>query len=119
MVEFGQNQYQTDARVCDNHVRCDDELMCRKGRLAEEFLSGHGRFTGPNPFGALEQCVFRQTLPYFDLQKMLVVPLSHGLLRGVGRDLWNYLFHPSKYKPTPTNQNKNRGGSQSSPYRGH
>ena len=32
---------------------------------------------------------------------MLVIPASHGLLRGVGYDLWLYIFSPTAYKPKP------------------
>jgi len=66
-----------------------------------EYLEHHRRLPTPNPYGALGKCAFMETLPYFDMAYMLIVPASHGLLRGLCYDLWQYIFHPTRYKPTP------------------
>ena len=55
----------------------------------------------PNPFGAVNKCIFSEVLPYFDMANMLVIPASHGFLRGIAFDLWLYLFNPTSYKPSP------------------
>ena len=32
---------------------------------------------------------------------MMVIPASHGFLRGVVFDLWLYIYNPTTYKPSP------------------
>lgn len=104
MKQFG-TTFKTTATITDLHVKCDDALMRHKARLATAWIQDHGgaktSLPKPNPFGAISKCVFGEVLPYFNMVDMMVVPASHGFLRGVVFDLWLYIFDPLSYKPRP------------------
>ena len=52
--------YQTHAKVSDPIVHGTDEVIRKKGRLAEQYLEINrtNKLPSPNPFGALNQRVF-------------------------------------------------------------
>lgn len=104
--------------MCDDRIRCDDHLMDLKGKLATSARALSGKLPTPNPYGAHERCVFKTTLPYFDLAKMLIVPLSHGMLYGIGKDLWRYLFKPQLYRPKPMDDVPKSGTTRGKQKRG-
>ena len=95
---FGTSFHST-ATIDDPHTKCDHASIVLKGELAASALEQAGAIPTPNPFGAVKQCIFSQVIPYFDMADMLVIPASHGFLRGVIFDLWKYIFNPLDYKP--------------------
>lgn len=90
----------TTAKVGDENILCTKAEVESKGALYLAYQQTNPRYRGPNAFGAVGRCLMDSVLSYFDMYNMFVVPPAHSLGRGVGLDLWSYLFNPLKYKPT-------------------
>lgn len=54
-------------------------------------------------------CELARVIPYFNMRDHLLVPPAHALARGVGLELWTYIFNPLLYKPKAPTFDRGKG----------